>query len=74
MGSIAGLVEALVLRVERLDGLSLASERLDDGVARMHLLDVAVEGAGGGPLGNELPLRTPDDQHDHSHRHGDGKQ
>ena len=40
LGSIAGVVEPLVLGVEDLDRLALATERLDDGVAGVHLLDV----------------------------------
>ena len=55
---VARLVEPLVLLVELRDRLVLAAEHLDDGVPGVHLLDVAVERAGRGPLGDELLLRT----------------
>ena len=57
-GPVAGLVEPLVLLVELLDRLALAAERLHDRVPGVHLLDVAVERAGRGPLGDELLLRA----------------
>ena len=68
-----GLVEALVLGLELRDRLALAPERLDDRVARVHLLDVPVERAGRGPLGDELALRPPDDEdhQDERCRHGE---
>ena len=62
LGPVARLVEPLVLRVERLDRLALAAERLHDRVPGVHLLDVAVERAGRRPLGDELLLRAPDDE------------
>ena len=54
LGPVAGLVELLVLGLERRDRLALVAEDLDDGVARVHLLDEAVEGPGPRPLGGEL--------------------
>ena len=66
---VARLVEGLVLLVEGLDGLLLAPEDLDDGVAGVHLLDVAVERARPRPLGDELLLRPTGDQDDDEHRH-----
>ena len=62
LGPAARVVEPLVLRVERLDRLALAAERLHDRVAGVHLLDVAVERAGRRPLGDELLLRAADDE------------
>ena len=58
LGTVARLVEPLVLLVERLDGLALAAEGLDDRVAGVHLLDVPVERAGRRPLGDEQLLRA----------------
>ena len=40
----------------------------------VHLLDVAVEGPGPCPLGSELLLRSPRDQHGHENREWDGDQ
>ena len=70
--SVARLVELLVLGIEHLDRLALASERLDDGVPGVHLLDVPVERAGRRPLDDELLLRSPhdEDRHDERARHG----
>ena len=51
LGPVAGLEELLVLDVEPVDRLLLPAEGLDDGVAGVHLLDVAVEGPGPRPLG-----------------------
>ena len=58
LGPIARLEEPLVLLLEPVDRLLLAAERLDDGVAGVHLLDVAVELAGLRPLGGELLLTS----------------
>ena len=49
--------EPLVLGPERVDGLLLSPEHLDDAVAGVHLLDVPVEGPRGRPLDHELGLR-----------------
>ena len=48
---VARLVELLVLGVERVDGLALAAEHLDDVVAGVHLLDLAVERRRSTPTG-----------------------
>ena len=62
LGPIAGLEEALVLDVELLDRLLLATERLDDAVPGVHLLDVAVERPGLLPLAGELLRRALGDE------------
>ena len=51
LGAVARLVQPVVLLVEAFDRLLLAAEDLDDRVAGVHLLDVAVEGAGRAPTG-----------------------
>jgi hypothetical protein len=56
LGPVARLVEPLVLLVELGDRLLLAPEHLHDRVAGVHLLDMAVEGSGRGPLAHELFL------------------
>ena len=71
LGPVAGLVEPLVLLVELGDRLLLAAERLDDRVAGVHLLDVAVERAGRCPLGDEQLLRPADDEDGHDERDRD---
>ena len=44
--------------VERVDGLLLAAERLDDGVPGVHLLDVAVERRRSAPTGRRTASAT----------------
>ena len=63
LGAVARLVQPVVLLVEPRDRLFLAAEHLDDGVAGVHLLDVAVERPGRGPLRDELLLRAARDEH-----------
>ncbi len=67
----AGVVQPVVLGLEGLDRAVLTSERLDDGMARVHLLDVAVEGARRRPLGHELLLGPAGDEDRHDDRQGD---
>ncbi len=63
LGPEAGLEQTGVLLVEGRDRLVLVTEDLDQAMARVDLLDEAVEGPGPGPLGLELLLRaTGDDQ------------
>ena len=74
LGPVARLVQPVVLLVEALDRLFLPAEDLDDGVAGMHLLDVAVERPGRGPLGDELLLRTAGDEDGDRDRHRHAEQ
>jgi hypothetical protein len=67
---VAGVVQPVVLGLEGLDRAVLASERLDDGMARVHLLYVAVEGAGRCPLRHELFLGTGGNEDGHDDRQG----
>ena len=73
LGPVAGVVELLVLLLERLQGLLLAAEDGHDGVPGVHLLDVPVERAGDLPLGGELLLRALGDERgdDDRGRHGE---
>ena len=61
---MAGPEEPLVPGIELGDRLGLTPEDLDDRVAGVHLLDVAVEEAGPLPLGGELPLVKKEEVHD----------
>ena len=69
-----GFVERLVLLVEFLDRPLPAPEYLHERVPGVHLLDVAVEGAGPCPLGRELLLRSPRDEQGHHDRQRHGNQ
>jgi hypothetical protein len=64
----ARLVEVVVVAVEDLLRLGALAKDLNEGVARMHLFDVAVQGAGPFPLGRELALRAARDQERHHDR------
>ncbi len=57
-------------RVEDLDRLGLTAEHLHDAVPGVHLLDVAVQGAGALPLRGELLLRALRDLHRDDDRDG----
>src|SRR5205814_9330588 len=62
--------EPLVVTVELLLGLLRAAEDLDQRVARVHLLDMAVEAASPLPLSRELLLRPAPDEERDDHRQG----
>ena len=70
----ARAVEPLVLLVELLDRAPAPTEDLHERVTAVHLLDVAVQGAGLGPLGDELPLRAARDEHGDDERQRDREQ
>ena len=65
LGPVAGLVELVVLDLEASIASSWRPKSLTMAWPRVHLLDVAVERAGRGPLGDELLLRTTGDQDRH---------
>jgi hypothetical protein len=68
-------VEALVERAELVDRALPAAEDLDERVARVHLLDMAIEISGLGPLRHELLLRATSDDHgdEERQRHGEDR-
>ena len=62
MSAEAGVVDVLVEGAELLARGRLVAERRDHGETAVGLLDVGVEAANAGPLGDEQPLRTSRDR------------